>query len=341
MKIAVDAMGGDYAPVEIVKGAIRAAHEYKGAEIILIGKAPLLHVLAGRQIKKLGISVVHAEQNIEFHEHPMEALRQKPDSPIPIGIGLLKEGKADVFISAGSTGAIFAASLVMLGKIEGVSRPAIASIMNLSHSLLPTLLLDAGANADCRPPHLVQFAQLGNLYASRIFGLESPRIGLLSNGAEETKGNRLTVESHQLLRQSGLNFIGNIEGNDLVNDVADVIVTDGFTGNILLKALEGLGESIVHIHGGEKAHTTGNPRITGKALSSAVGLSSFLRKIDYSEFGGGCLLGVRGNVIICHGRSKAKAIKNAIGIANHTAERGIAQALSEVKYEPGEDRPDA
>ena len=340
MRIAIDAMGGDYAPLEIVKGAIKAAHEHKGTEIILVGKQPLLHVLAGKQLKKLGISVVHAEQNIEFHEHPLEALRQKPDASIPIGIGLLKSGKADVFISAGSTGAVFAASLMMLGKIEGVSRPAIASIINVSHSRMPALLLDAGANADCRPEHLVQFAQLGNLYANRIFGMESPRIGLLSNGTEETKGNRLTVESHQLLKLAGLNFIGNIEGNDLVNDVADVIVTDGFTGNILLKALEGLGESIVRIRGGEKAHTSGNPRLTGKALSAAVGLNSFIRNMDYSEFGGACLLGVKGNVIISHGRSKAKAIKNAIGIANRTAERDIARALSEVKYEPGNDKPE-
>ncbi len=339
MKIAIDAMGGDYAPVEIVKGALKAAHEYKGAEIILIGKQPLLHVLAGRQMKKLGISVVHAEQNIEFNEHPMEALRSKPDASIPIGMGLLKAGKVDVFLSAGSTGAMFAAALVMLGKIEGVSRPAIASIVNLSHTRLPALFLDAGANSDCRPAHLVQFAQLGSLYASRIFGMESPRIGLLSNGSEETKGNRLTVEAHQLLKGAGLNFIGNIEGNDLVADRADVIVTDGFTGNILLKALEGLGESMVSLHGGAKAHTTGNPRITGKALSAAVGLSSFLRNMDYSEFGGACLLGVKGNVIISHGRSKAKAIKNAIGIALRTAERGIAQALSEVKYEPGDEKP--
>lgn len=335
MKIAIDAMGGDYAPVEIVKGVIKAVHEYKDLEIILIGKQPLLHVLAGRQLKKLGIAVVHAEQNIEFHEHPMEALRQKPDASIPIGIGLLKAGKADAFISAGSTGAVFAASLVMLGKIEGVSRPAIASIIHLSHSRLPALLLDAGANADCRPPHIVQFAQLGNLYASRVFGLESPRIGLLSNGSEDTKGNRLTIESHQLLRQAGLNFIGNIEGNDLVNDVADVIVTDGFTGNIILKALEGLGESIVKLHGGDKTRA-GNSRLTGRALSDDTGLRSFLKNMDYSEFGGACLLGVKGNVIISHGRSKAKAIKNAIGIANRTAERHIAQALKEVKYEPGE-----
>jgi len=339
MKIAVDAMGGDYAPLEIVKGAIKAAREYKGAEIILVGKQPLLHVLAGKQLKKLGISIVHAEQNIEFNEHPMEALRQKPDASIPIGIGLLKEGKADVFISAGSTGVVFAAAMVMLGKIEGVSRPAIASIINLSHSRLPALLLDAGANADCRPVHLVQFAQLGNLYASRIFGLESPRIGLLSNGTEETKGNRLTVEAHEMLEHAGLNFIGNIEGNDLVSDVADVIVTDGFTGNIILKTVEGLGESFVRIRGSDKTPNTGNPRLTGKALSVAVGLSSFIRNMDYSEFGGACLLGVRGNVIISHGRSKAKAIKNAIGIANRTAERDIAQALAEVKYEPGEDKP--
>jgi glycerol-3-phosphate acyltransferase PlsX len=269
----------------------------------------------------------------------MESLRQKPNASIPIGIGMLKTGKADVFISAGSTGAVFAAAMVMLGKIEGVSRPAIASIINLSHSKLPTLLLDAGANADCRPPHLVQFAQLGNLYASRIFGMEAPRIGLLSNGSEETKGNRLTVEAHQLLKKSGLNFIGNIEGNDLVNDIVDVIVTDGFTGNILLKALEGLGESLVKLHGGEKSRILGNPRLTGKALSNDVEVSSFLKNLDYSEFGGACLLGVKGNVIIAHGRSKARAIKNAVGIANRTAERKIAQALSEVEYEPGEDKP--
>jgi glycerol-3-phosphate acyltransferase PlsX len=339
MRIAIDAMGGDYAPVEIVKGAVKAVHEYKDVEIILIGKQPLLHVLAGKKLKKLGISVVHAEQNIEFHEHPMEALRQKPNASIPLGIGMLKTGKADVFISAGSTGAVFAAAMVMLGKIEGVSRPAIASIINLSHSKLPTLLLDAGANADCRPPHLVQFAQLGNLYAGRIFGMEAPRIGLLSNGSEVTKGNRLTVEAHQMLKKSGLNFIGNIEGNDLVNDIADVIVTDGFTGNILLKALEGLGESLVKLHGGEKSRILGNPRLTGKALSNDVEVSSFLKNLDYSEFGGACLLGVKGNVIIAHGRSKARAIKNAIGIANRTAERSIAQALSEVEYEPGEEKP--
>jgi glycerol-3-phosphate acyltransferase PlsX len=332
-------MGGDFAPVEIVKGAIKAAHEYKDAEIILIGKQPLLHVMAGRQLRKLGIPVVHTEQNIEFGEHPMEALRQKPNASIPLGIGMLKAGKADVFVSAGSTGAVFAAALTMLGKVEGVSRPAIASIVNLSHSLLPTLLLDAGANADCRPPHLVQFAQLGNLYASRIFGIESPRIGLLSNGSEETKGNRLTVEAHQMLKNSGLNFIGNIEGNDMVRDVADVIVTDGFTGNILLKTLEGVGESLVKLHGGEKSRLTGNPRLSGKALSNDVGVSSFLKNLDYSEFGGACLLGVKGNVIIAHGRSKAKAIKNAIGIADRTAERNIAQALNEVEYEPGEEKP--
>lgn len=339
MKIAIDAMGGDFAPVEIVKGALKAAREYQDAEIILVGRQPLLHVLAGKQLRKLGVSVVNAEQVIEFNEHPTEALRQKPRASIPVGMGLLRAGKADVFISAGSTGAMFAAAMVMLGKIEGVSRPAIASIVNLSRSQLPTLLLDAGANADCRPPHLMQFAQLGNLYASRIFGIPSPRVGLLSIGSEETKGNRLTVETHQLLKHSSLNFIGNIEGNDLVRDVADVIVTDGFTGNILLKTLEGLGESLVKLRGAGNGRPTGNPQLSGKALSDDVGLSSFLKNLDYSEFGGACLLGVKGNVIIAHGRSKAKAIKNAIGIAARTAERDIARALSEVKYEPGEEKP--
>ena len=331
MKIAVDAMGGDYAPLEIVKGAIKAARDYK-VNIILVGKKPVLHVLAGKHLKKLGISIVHAPQVVDFHEHPMEALKTKPRSSIAIGIGLVKEGKADAFVSAGSTGTVFAASLFMLGKVEGVERPSIASIINLGHSVVPFMLVDSGANADCRAGHLVHFARMGNLYANRIFGMPQPRIGLLSNGEEETKGNKITVEAHQMLKASGLNFVGNVEGNDIVNSRADVIVTDGFTGNILLKAMEGLGESFIKlkpVHGPQD----GSHKLTGRALLSSVGMDFLIKGMDYTEYGGACLLGVRGNVIISHGRSKAKAIKNAIGLAKRTAERDVSRLLGEVTYE--------
>jgi phosphate acyltransferase len=331
MKIAVDAMGGDYAPVEIVKGAVKAAGEYK-VEIILVGKKPLLHLLAGKYLKKAGISIVHASQVIDFNEHPVDALKNKPKSSIAIGIGLLQAGKADAFVSAGSTGGVFAASLFALGKVKGVERPAIASIINLGHNTVPFLLVDSGANADCRPVHMVQFARMANLYAQNIFGMDNPRISLLSNGEEETKGNKLTVEAHHLLAASDLNFVGNVEGNDIVASKADVIVTDGFTGNILLKAMEGLGESFIKlkpVHGSQATSS----RLTGRALLNDVGMGFLIRSMDYSEYGGACLLGVKGNVIISHGRSKAKAIKNAIGLAKRTAEKNVSQLLGEVKYE--------
>jgi len=334
MKIAVDAMGGDFAPLEIVKGAIKAAREYK-VNIILVGKKPLLHVLAGKHMKKLGMSIVNASQVVEFHEHPMEALKNKPRSSIAVGVGLVKEGKADAFVSAGSTGTVFAASLFMLGKVEGVDRPCIASIINLGHSVAPFMLVDSGANADCRPGHLMQFARMGNLYANRIFGLSCPRVGLLSNGEEETKGNKVTVEAHQILKASGLNFIGNVEGNDIIASKADVIVTDGFTGNILLKAMEGLGESFIKlkpVHGSQE----GTHKLTGRALVANLGMDFLIKGMDYTEYGGACLLGVKGNVIISHGRSKAKAIKNAIGLAKRTAEREVSRLLGEVKYERSE-----
>jgi len=329
MKIAVDADGGEYAPHEIVKGAIKAAQEYK-ADIILVGKKTVLHVLAGRYLNKLGISIIPASQTIGFHEHPMEALRSKPKSSIAIGINLVKEGRAQAFVSAGNTGAVLCAALFNLGKIAGVERPALASIVKLV-PLSPALLIDAGANADCRPSHLAEFAQLGNIYAQRILGIESPRIGLLSNGEEETKGNRLTQESHQLLKKTSLNFIGNIEGYDMVNGTADVIVTDGFTGNIILKTVEGLGDSLIKLR--QVGHAVSSAyHLRGRALLADVGLGSLAQGMDYREYGGACLLGVKGNIIVSHGRSQAKAIKNAIGLAKRTAEQNICQLIAEAGY---------
>ncbi len=331
MRIAVDASGGEYAPQEIVKGAINAAQDYK-VDITLVGKKALLHVLAGKYLKKLNIGIVEASQTIDFGEHPVEAVAKKPQSSIVVGINLLKEGKADAFVSAGNTGAVLCAALLNLGKVEGVERPALASLVSLNH-FSPALLIDAGANADCRPSHLVEFAELGNIYARHILGMESPRIGLLNNGTEEAKGNRLAKESHRLLAKSKLNFIGNIEGTDIAKGTADVIVTDGFTGNIVIKTVEGLGDSFIKVRRESDSSSNGAHSLRGHALLADVGLGFLVKGMDYREYGGACLLGVRGNVIVSHGRSRAKAIKNSIGLANRTAEKNICQLIGEVKNE--------
>jgi len=330
MRIAVDASGGDYAPYEIVKGAIKAAQELKdkGVEIILVGKRPVLHVQAGRHLKKLNISIVHAPQSIEFNEHPMEALRNKPKSSIAVGTMLVKEGKADAFVSAGSTGAVLCAAYLLLGKIEGIERPALASIIKLvPHA--PSLLLDAGANSDCRPQHLVEFARLGNIYAKYVMGIETPRVSLMSNGEEETKGNKLVIETHQLLKaMPGIKFIGNVEGHDLVRNRADVIVTDGFTGNVLIKAFEGLGDSIIKIRQVGQAVSAAS-HLRGRALLADVGMGHMAKSMDFREYGGACLLGVQGTIIVSHGRSRAKAMKNAIFTAKRTVEQRIPQLIAE------------
>jgi glycerol-3-phosphate acyltransferase PlsX len=330
MRIAVDASGGDYAPYEIVKGAIKAAQMFKdkGVEIILVGKRPVLHVQAGRHLKKLNISIVHAPQNIEFHEHPVEALKNKPKSSIVIGTMMVKEGKADAFVSAGSTGAMLCAAYLLLGKIEGIERPALASIIKLTPHA-PALLLDAGANADCRPQHLVEFARLGNIYAKYVIGVDKPRVALMSNGEEETKGNKLVVETHQMLKaMPSLNFIGNIEGHDLVHNKADVIVTDGFTGNVLIKAFEGLGDSIIKIRQVGQAVNSAS-HLRGRALLADVGMGHMVKGMDFREVGGACLLGVKGTIIVSHGRSRAKAMMNAILMAKRTVEQRIPQLIAE------------
>ncbi|MFC2002614.1 phosphate acyltransferase PlsX [Chloroflexota bacterium] len=327
MRIAVDASGGDYAPHEIVKGAIKAAQEYE-VEIVLVGNKAVLHVLAGRHMKKRGITIIDASETIKFHERPVKAVRSKPDSSIVVGINLVRNGTASAFVSAGNTGAVVSAALFNLGKIEGIERPALCSIIDVTPSE-PCLLIDAGVNVDCRPSHLVEFAYLGSIYAKRVLSIDSPRVGLLSNGEERSKGNRLTQETYALLKKTSLNFIGNIEGQDILKRTADVIVTDGFTGNIVLKTIEGLGDTFLF-----SLHQLGQLvsaayRLQGRTFLRDLGLSSWVKKMDYREYGGVCLLGVNGNVIIAHGRSQAKAIKNAIGLAIKTVERGTAQTIEE------------
>jgi glycerol-3-phosphate acyltransferase PlsX len=333
MIIAVDAAGGDYAPHEIVKGAVKAAQEYE-VEVALVGKKKVLHVMAGRYLRKPGVTIVEASQTIGPRESPMKAIRSKPNSSIVVGINLLKEGRASSFVSAGNTGAVLGSALLSLGKVRGIERPAIACIVDITPST-PVLLIDAGANVDCRPSHLVQFAEMGAIYSQHVLGISSPRVGLLSVGEEETKGNQLVQESYQLLKKASyLNFIGNIEGHDILKVAADVVVTDGFTGNIVLKTIEGLSDTFL---GSVRqiGHVVSNVyRFRGRDLLRDLGLGSWVNRIDYREYGGACLLGVNGNIIIAHGRSQAKTIKNAIGIAKHMAEQGISQVIKEEIHEP-------
>lgn len=327
MIIAVDAGSIEPAPHEIVKGAIKAAQEYK-VDIALVGSKTVLHVLASRYSKKLGFTIIEASQIIAPHEPPMKAVHGKPNSSIVVGIDLIKNGTASAFVSTGNTGAIVCASLLKLGKIAGIGRPALASIINLIPSA-PVLLIDAGANVDCRPRYLVQFAQMGTIYAKEILGIDSPRIGLLSVGEEETKGNRLIKESHKLLKKTDLNFIGNVEGHDILRKTADIIVTDGFTGNIVLKTVEGLSYTWLHSLSQAGQIFAKAYRLPSRALHRDIGMDSWTKRLDYQEYGGVCLLGVKGNVIIAHGRSQANAIKNAIGMAKRMVEHNILKAIKE------------
>lgn len=319
LPIALDAMGGDHAPDEIVRGGVEACNR-DGLKVILVGNPTAINRCLHCQHP--GLSIVPASQTIGFEESPTKAVMSKPDSSIMVGLRLVKEGKASAFVSAGSTGAIVCAAFFVLGTIEGVERPALSLIYHTPSG--PSLLLDVGANADCRPEFLLQFAYLGSLYMKNVLGIAEPSIGLLNNGEEPGKGNKLVRESYKLLQSSSLNFIGNVEGKDLFKGLARVVVTDGFTGNVVLKASEGFGEALFEqfvrqLKDGLKYRWAG--------FLLAPLLRSFKRRVDYSEHGGAPLLGVKGNVIVAHGRSRAQAIRNALKLASRMVEQGLPQAL--------------
>lgn len=329
MIIAVDAMGGEYAPHEIVKGALIAAEQYK-IGIALVGKKDILHIITAKNKRKLDITIVEAPDVIEDDESPIEAVTNKPNSSIVTGIRLLKEGKAQAFVSAGSTGAVFFCAFMTLGRVEGIDRPAIGSIININVTN-PFLLIDCGANPNCKPKHLLQFAQMGSIYAREIFQIPSPRIALLNNGEEESKGNQLAKDTYPVLKASNLNFVGNVEGQHLSHGKADVVVTDGFTGNIVLKTLEGMGETFLRLRNvGEMLNRASHGESHAVLFDTSVG--SFIKRIDYREAGGSCLLGLNGNVIISHGRSQAKAIKNAIGVAKRSVDRKVTEMIQQEDF---------
>lgn len=322
MRIALDAMGGEHAPREVVRGAVMACREHCG-EIVLVGKESIISSeLANYRLKGSSLSIVDAKEVVESHEHPAQAVRQKQGSSIVVGMKLLKKGDVSAFVSAGNSGAVMAAALLILGSIEGVERPALSFLFATPWPAV--LILDVGANADCKPSFLVQFARMGSVYMERVFGISKPKVGLLSNGEEENKGNQLVRESHKLLKRTSLNFVGNVEGNDIGRGVADVVVTDGFTGNVLLKTGEGLGEMVLY---SLRQAIAKRPYLKVLAVVLQRTFRSAIRCLDYAEHGGAPLLGVNGNVIVAHGRSDARAIKNAILMAKRAAEQGVLEAM--------------
>jgi phosphate acyltransferase len=322
MKMAVDAMGGDDAPGPIVEGSVRAAREY-GVGVVLVGDSETIRKELDRHnVSGLELSVVHAAQRVEMDDAPSLVIRRKRDSSIWVATELVKKGEAVAVISAGNSGATMATALYILGPLQGVERPAIATI-------LPTLmgsavLLDVGANVDCKPLHLFQFAIMGHEYAEWVLQKSQPKIGLLSIGEEDTKGNEVTKEAFKILKSSRLNFIGNVEGRDVYSGAADVIVSDGFIGNVALKISEGLADVLGKLLKREIAATLGG-KLGYLILRSAF--QRFRRRVDYAEYGGAPLLGVNGISIICHGRSSAKAIKNAIRVARTQAEGRVNQRI--------------
>ena len=325
VRIAIDAMGGDHAPEEIVKGALQAAREGLAAITLVGDQARLDPLLQGVDLASLGVSIVHASEVIGMDETPTTALRQKKDASITVALRLVKEGHADAVVAAGSTGAAMAAALMTLGRIPGIERPAIAAVLPTQTG--PVVLLDVGANVDSKPSYLHQFAIMGSVYFRTIFKSPRPRIGLFNIGEEETKGNDLTLKVYPLLKANPhLNFIGNVEGRDMPQGKADVVVCDGFIGNGLLKFAEGMALLLMDMMKTEIART-GRGKLG--ALIMKPNLKALKRRLDYSEYGGAPLLGVNGLCIIGHGSSKANGIFHAVRVAKEAAEGRVIAIITE------------
>jgi glycerol-3-phosphate acyltransferase PlsX len=324
MKIVLDAMGGDHAPPVAVEGGVWAAREF-GIEVILVGREEdVQQELARYDTSGLSLPIVHASQVIEMDEHPAAAVKAKKDSSMVVGIDLVKRGEAEAFVTMGNSGGALAAALFGLGRIRGIKRPALSTIYPTTPGFC--FILDVGATTDCKPEYLLQFAHMGVAYAERVLGIANPRVGIVSNGEEEGKGSILVQEAYQLLKKSGLNFIGNVEGKDIPAGMADVVVTDGFTGNVIGKLSEGLAASLLGII---KEEVKKSPLATFGALLSKPAFDQVKKRLDYAEYGGAPLLGVDGVVIVGHGRSNAKAVKNAVRAAKRAVEGGMLAAIKD------------
>lgn len=329
IRIAVDAMGGDFAPAEIVKGAVLASQEL-AVEVILVGNPEKVGNELKKHKEKGKLPLVAASEVIEMDESPAHAVKQKKDASINVAVSLVKEGKANAVVSAGNTGALMAAALFKLGRIPGIERPAIATEFPLPAGKV--LLLDMGANVDCKPKHLQQFALMGSLYAKHTMHIDNPRVGLLNIGEEKEKGNELTREAWPLLQKLPINFIGNVESKEILQGKADVIVCDGFVGNLILKFGESLGVSVFQMLKSELS----------KGILSKIGLTFLLpallklsKKITYDEYGGAPLLGIAGIVFKAHGRARAAAIKNAIRETAEAVKGDMVSSISKMGVKGG------
>lgn len=328
VRVALDAMGGDNAPAEIILGAVQAAREY-AMGVCLVGREEIIRAeLAKHDTSGLDLPILHTDEVIEMDEHPANAVRRKKNASMLLALQQVRDGAAVGAVSAGNSGAMLAGALFTLKRLPGVERPALGGVFPTKESTC--LIIDMGANNDCKPEYLQQFALMGSIYMQRIFHVQSPRVSLLANGEEETKGNQLVVEAHKLLKANattlGINFIGNVEGRDIPVGGADVVVCDGFVGNIVLKLSEGLGETLIGLVRTQMTSTLPNK------LAAAIlkpGLRKVFKRLDYAEYGGVPLLGINGSAIVSHGRSNAKAIKNALRVARQTAETGVATAIAE------------
>ncbi|HEX30881.1 TPA: phosphate acyltransferase PlsX [Candidatus Poribacteria bacterium] len=326
MRVAVDAMGGDYAPGAIVEGAIEASRSY-GIEVLLVGKPEAIEEEIFR-LKRHGrldgakFQIIPADEVVEMDDDPLHAVRHKRNSSMAVALRTVKSGEADAFVSAGSTGAAYGIARAILGRVKGVTKPAIAVVMpNVRDQ---TVVIDAGANVDCSPKDLAEFAVMGSIYSELILGKSSPRVGLLNIGTEEIKGNDLVFGARPLLREAPINFIGDVEGRDVMAGTVDVVVCDGFIGNVILKFGEGMADLVVRLLKNELSTT----------LLSKIGAALIRRrfenlkaKLDYTEYGGAPLLGINGACIIAHGSSCPNAIKNAVRVASEYVERGINRQI--------------
>lgn len=321
MKIAVDVMGTDYGPAEIIKGVLQAVKEY-GCDAVLVGDEDVIKAELRREHEENNphVTIHHASEVIEMKDHPGIGVKKKRDASIVVATDLLRQKECDALVSSGSTGAAVASALFGLGRIKGIERPAIATVIpSLTGA---TVLLDSGAKVDAKPEQLVQSAIMGSVYAESQLGIKNPRVGLLNIGEEETKGNEQCLATYPLLKANPhIHFIGNVEGRDINKGTVDVVVCDGFTGNVVLKTMEGLGSAVLEII---RSAVKGSGFLSKfGALLMKPALTEVKRKMDASEYGGALLLGVRAPFIICHGSSKAKAIKNAVRVAIELTEKDI------------------
>ncbi|NET30748.1 MAG: phosphate acyltransferase PlsX [Cyanothece sp. SIO1E1] len=326
-RIAIDAMGGDHAPAEIVAGALRAMEELD-VEILLVGDPEQIQACMPQQANLRHLQIIPADGIVEMHEEPLTSLRRKPKASINVAMNLVKQKQADAVVSAGHSGAAMAAALLRVGRLKGIDRPAIGAVFPTIVANKPVLILDVGANVDCRPKFLEQFAVMGSIYSQYVLGIESPQVGLLNIGEEPSKGNELAVRAHQSLQDNPqISFVGNAEGRDVLSGRFDVIVCDGFVGNILLKFAEAVGEVALQILREEL------PRGWRGKIGTMLlkpNLRRIKQRVDHAEHGGGLLLGVAGVCVVSHGSSQSPSIFNAVRLAKEAVDH---QVLERIQYQ--------